>query len=103
MRNKLVKYRNTNQAYVHYILDLNGAIASWALSFRCDNKYGECGGSHGWNTHFYTRNKYRRMGLATKLVKEARNFIAKKEHRTTKFHPHDGRSRAFFSHVEPNP
>ena len=56
--------RQTKIKTVHYILDENGQLAAWALTFSTNNN----NVSH-LHTYFYTRVIYRKCGLGYKLSK----------------------------------
>lgn len=95
LRQKLAWYRYNGNAYVHYILDSEKRLAAWALSFETKGIITR----YKWHTYFYTRVAYRRMGLGTKLAREAKRFILKKFNVDPKFYPHDDRSIGFFESI----
>ena len=92
MRKKLVYYRRNGEAFVHYIMDIEGRLAAWALSFETEGFIT----GYRWHTHFYTRSAYRRRGLGTKLAREAKRFISRRFNVAPRVYPHDDRSHGFF-------
>ena len=64
MRGRLSSNRRhkNDDTYVNYILDKDNRVIAWSLIF--SNAYSPV-------AYFYTRKKYRNMGLGTKLIKTA--------------------------------
>lgn len=79
--------RKNSKARVIVIRAEDGEIAAWALlQPRKANQP-----SKGYLVYFYTRQKYRRQGFASRLMKHVQRFDAKPE-----VVPHDSRSGQFF-------
>ena len=80
---------------VHYILDEQQNVAAWAITFGQPSE-----AYYKWEaapliSYYYTRAKYRRMGLGTRLVKATTKYTNSLQRRN-KYCIHDFRSEDFF-------
>lgn len=94
MRSMMVSVYAHNK-HVAYITDRDGNIAGWALIF--ENYETD---SQQLRTHLYTRQKYRRRGLGTKILQGALNYVDKYiPGKVLYYTPWDDRSGGFFESV----
>lgn len=77
------RYRVTGK-YAHAFMIFNGdRLVSWAIRFTEKDNF--------WSVYLYTQTTYRRRGLGSFLLKEARRGL-----KTVGVHPWDERSASFY-------
>jgi len=98
LRDTLESVRFDSRAYVAYILDEKDRVAAWVLL--SPDRYDWKDKSKQVTSGFYTKKKFRRMGLGTKLVKAASKIATKKLKKKIDYYPHDDTAESFFNKCE---